>query len=179
MIVVDLLKKRKCVRPGYEIVPKGLVIHWTATPRATARNTREYFNKTKEQVSAHYAVDWTEIIQMVPVTEVAWHLSATAKTEVTKRRFAPDPNRYLIGIELCHKDWSGKFEPSTIALALELCALLSWRFDLDPISDIFRHTDITGKGTPISPAQYGCPRYFVENPDAWEVFQLKVKERLT
>ena len=179
MVVVDLIAKRKNIRPGYELTPHGIVLHWTATPRATARNIRDYMNRIpKEQVSAHYGIDKDEVIQMVPVDEVAWHLSSTKKTKVAKKRFSPDPNYHLIGIELCHEDWSGEFADSTIHQAMELCGLLCWRFDLDPINDIFRHTDITGKGTDLSPAKYPCPRVFVEQPEKWDTFLIQVKERL-
>ena len=45
---------------------------------------------------------------------------------------------------------------------MKLTAWLCETFRLDPESDVIRHYDVTGKI---------CPKYYVENEDAWE--QLK------
>jgi N-acetylmuramoyl-L-alanine amidase CwlA len=47
-----------------------------------------------------------------------------------------------------------------------LCAWLCWRFDLNPMSDIIRHYDVTGKD---------CPRWFVSHPEEFDVFRDSVK----
>jgi N-acetylmuramoyl-L-alanine amidase len=71
------------------------------------------------------------------------------------------PNNSAIGIELCHQDWSGRFEKETLDAARELCYELKEKYGVSHNS-LFRHFDITGKD---------CPRYFVKNEDAWFDFK--------
>ena len=68
--------------------PKGIVLHETANPGGTAQNHYVYFNNADRQASAHAFVDWTEIVQLVPWNERAWHAGRTA-------------NGSYLGIELC------------------------------------------------------------------------------
>ena len=49
---------------------------------------------------------------------------------------------------------------------------MAWReetFDLDPDADVIRHYDVTGKS---------CPKYDVENEDAWLAFRQNVSARI-
>ena len=50
----------------------------------------------------------------------------------------------------------------------ELCAWLCLKFDLKE-TDVIRHYDVTGKN---------CPKYFVENEEAWEQFRSDIGEEL-
>lgn len=67
---------------------KGVVLHETATPGATAENEYRYFNTNNVSASAHAFVDWNETIQTVPWNEMAWHSKEPA-------------NSMFIGIEMC------------------------------------------------------------------------------
>ena len=42
-------------------------------------------------------------------------------------------------------------------------------FSLDPDADVIRHYDVTGKI---------CPKYYVENEDAWLAFRANVRARI-
>lgn len=76
-------------RPKTPIKPLGVVIHETATPGATAQNEFDYYNGGNRSASAHFFVDWNEIVNTIPVNEKAWHAGKTA-------------NANYIGVELCH-----------------------------------------------------------------------------
>ena len=75
-------------RSGSRLNPKGVVVHETATPGATAEREYQYFNGGDRGASAHAFVDWEDVIQTIPYNEVAWHAGPTA-------------NSRYIGIELC------------------------------------------------------------------------------
>jgi N-acetylmuramoyl-L-alanine amidase CwlA len=77
-------------------------------------------------------------------------------------------NKNSISIEVCHPDSSGKFNDETYNSLIKLVSFLCDKFSLDE-NDIIRHYDITGKI---------CPKYYVENEDAWETFKRDVKESL-
>jgi N-acetylmuramoyl-L-alanine amidase CwlA len=49
---------------------------------------------------------------------------------------------------------------------VRLVAYLMGRFSLST-DDVIRHYDVTGKN---------CPKYFVENPDAWKEFKKDVNQ---
>ena len=63
----------------------GIVMHWTANPRANAEQNRNYFETRKNGKdgygSAHYIIgqDGT-IIQCIPLEEVAYHVYKLKKT---------------------------------------------------------------------------------------------------
>ena len=61
-----------------------------------------------------------------------------------------------VSIECCHQSM------------VDLCAWLCLKFDLDE-NDVIRHYDVTGKI---------CPKYFVENEDAWRKFKSDIGTKL-
>ncbi len=130
----------------------NIVVHWVANPGSTAEGNREYFAnlKDKEQigVSSHFIIGLGgEILYVVPANEMA---------------YANYPrNEDTISIENCHPDWGGRFNPATYNSLIRLCAYLCEQYDLTADA-LIRHHDVSGKD---------CPKYYVENPDAWN--QLK------
>ena len=53
-------------RPRTKLSPKGIVLHETATPGASAENEYKYFNNNNVGASAHGFVDWNGYIQTIP-----------------------------------------------------------------------------------------------------------------
>ena len=70
-----------------------------------------------------------------------------------------------VSIECCHPDETGEFTDETYNSLVQLCAWLCMKFQLDA-EDVIRHYDVTGKI---------CPKYFVENEDAWSNFKEDVQ----
>ena len=167
---VELITLNKYSRPGKKFHPKGIAMHWMGDPGATAQQCRNYFDSLKgggRYASAHYCIDAKEAIQCVPLDEMAYHVGSHNYTGLAKKRYAPYPNSFLIGLELSHQDMTGEFESGTLRNAKIVCANLCERFDFNPTEDIVRHFDITGKF---------CPKWFVHNTYEWDLFQLSVKE---
>lgn len=75
--------------PGTPLKAKGIVVHETDDPGATAQNEHDYFNSGNRMASAHAFIDWTKIIQTIPWEHISYHAGPTA-------------NHKYIGIELCH-----------------------------------------------------------------------------
>lgn len=137
----------------------GIVMHYTANPEATAQQNRDYFNGLKDshetKASSHFIVGLEgEIIQCVPTWEVAYASN--------------DRNRDTVSIECCHPDGTGKFNKATYQSMVQLVAWLCQKFELDE-NDVIRHYDVTGKS---------CPKYFVEDEEAWKEFKGNVKKAL-
>lgn len=159
-ISVQLLDVNEYSRPGTELDPvTGIVIHYTANPGSAAQQNRDYFNSLQDghdtSVSSHFIVGLDgEIVQCVPTWEVAYASN--------------ERNHDTISIECCHPDASGKFNHETYISMVRLTAYLCQKFDLDADA-VIRHYDVTGKN---------CPKYFVENEDAWILFKADVKAAL-
>lgn len=154
-------------RPYKKLIPKGIVIHWTANTDkgANAIANRNYFqNHPEAQASAHYVVDDTNIIRCIPESEVAWHVGAKTYTQLKYNLFGNEnPNNYLIGIEMCVNsdgNWNKTYQ-NTIELVVDI--LKKYNLTID---NIYRHFDITGKDCPrmMSPFVSG-------GNEAWNKFK--------
>lgn len=149
-----LLTVNEWSRPGDPLRKiNGVVVHYVGNPATTARANRNYFESLSSgaegtYASAHFIVGLEgEVLQCVPLTEIAYASNSR--------------NGDTVSIEVCHPDGTGKFSPETYDRLVELTAWLCREFRLDPETEVIRHYDVTGKL---------CPRYYVENPDAWEQF---------
>ena len=134
----------------------GIVVHYTANPGSTAMDNRNYFEGLKDshitKASSNFVVGLDgEIVQCVPTWEVAYASNSR--------------NHDTVSIECCHPDDTGKFNDATYRSMVQLCAWLCLKFDLNE-NDVIRHYDVTGKN---------CPKYFVENEDAWKTFRKDIK----
>lgn len=159
-IDVQLLDINDYSRPGIESDPiTGIVIHYTANPGSSAQNNRDYFEGLKysraTSASSHFVVGLNgEIIQCVPTWELAYASNGR--------------NHDTVSIECCHPDESGEFTDETYISVIQLTAWLCKKFNLTE-QDVIRHYDVTGKN---------CPKYFVENEEAWELFRGDVRAAL-
>ena len=167
-----LITPNKYSRSGIKLdkVTK-IAVHYVGNPGTSAINNRNYFEGLKDQipdstggycikkdgsyltyngqkvkiryVSAHFVIGLGgEIIQCIPLTEWSYCTNQA--------------NGYSISIECCHPDSTGKFTAATEQALAELCAYLCGKFGLDPLNDIIRHYDVTGKQCPLywSPTKY-------------------------
>ena len=142
-----IIKPNKYSRPQKKITAvRKIVMHWTANLGATANGHYNYFNTLSGRyASAHFFIDKTESILIIPLNEIAYHANDGSKRKIAELR--PNANFLSIGIELCvEKD--GSFHPNTIKQAEAVAAELCKRYKLDPKTDIVRHYDITGKNCP-------------------------------
>jgi N-acetylmuramoyl-L-alanine amidase CwlA len=159
-IDVELLTVNPYSRPGTETDKiTGIVVHYTANPGATAMNNRDYFESLKDthenKVSSNFVVGLEgEIVQCVPTWEVAYASNSR--------------NNDTVSIECCHPDESGEFTDATYRSMVQLCAWLCLKFGLDE-GDVIRHYDVTGKN---------CPKYFVENEEAWDAFREDIRQAI-
>ncbi|MGI6070771.1 MAG: N-acetylmuramoyl-L-alanine amidase family protein [Blautia sp.] len=157
---VELLTVNEYSRPGIPLKQvKHVAIHYTANPGSTAMDNRNYFENLKDshetKVSSHFIIGLEgEIIQCIPTAEISY---ATNERNVD-----------TLSIECCHPDESGKFTDATYQSVVELTAWLCEKFGLSA-DDVIRHYDVTGKD---------CPRYYVQNPEAWEQMKADIGAKL-
>lgn len=171
--------------------------HWVGKPMQTARAVRDYFASLAKPSSPEKAVYGSaqfiigmdgEILQTMPLDEVAYH-AGSSKIDPASGKIYTDlarkvlgeqycglqytPNHATIGIELCHKDWTGEFSNKTLDSLVELTA---WLFDeyrptlIDPKTQIVRHYDLVGHKT--------CPLWFCDHPDYFAYTKERVRQKL-
>lgn len=162
-VEVNLLTPNEFSRPEIPLTEvNNIVVHYVANPCSTARENRNYFESLKDQkgsnttsVSSHFVIGLEgEVVQCIPLGEVAYASN--------------NRNSDTISIECCHPDTTGKFYDSTYMTLVNLSAYLCREFKLDA-KDVIRHYDVTGKA---------CPKYFVDNEDAWVQFHEDVAAAL-
>ena len=160
-VTVDYIPTNEYSRPGTPLKEiSGVVVHYVGNPGTSAAANRSFFANLalthETYASAHFVVGLDgEILQCVPLTEIAY-CSNTA-------------NDYTVSIEVCHPDETGEFNDATMESLQKLVAWLCETFDLDVDSGVIRHYDVTGKI---------CPKYYVENEDAWLKFKQDVSARI-
>ena len=126
-----------------------IVIHNTANEQSSAQNERDYLVNENNTASTSFniVVDDKEIIEAIPVTEVAFHAGTS------------EGNQKGIGIEICE---SGNYQVAE-ANAAKLTAYLLKKYHL-PIEAVKTHHDFSGKD---------CPRKIL---DHWQHFLEAVEE---
>lgn len=156
----QFLTPNKFSRPGLRLrAVKGIAVHYTGDPGATAQQTRDYFNSLARRqdryASAHYVIGLQGgVIQMIPENEWSYCTNQA--------------NSYTISIETCHPDCTGKFTEATEQALIELVADLCKRYGLTA-ANVIRHYDVTRKC---------CPKYYVEHPEVWAAFKQAVADRM-
>jgi len=145
-------------RPGTKRAnTTAIACHYIGNPGSSAKANRNWFESLKNgggtKASCHYIIGLQgEILQLIPEDEISWCTNAA--------------NSYTISIEACHPDASGRFTDATYSAYVWLCADLCTRWGLDPLNGgLIRHYDVTRKV---------CPKWFVDQPDAWERFRKDV-----
>ena len=130
-------------------------MHYTANPVLQQWKTGIILrikDSHETQASSNFIVGLDgEVVQCVPTWEVAYASNSR--------------NIDTVSIECCHLDETGEFTDETYNSLVQLCAWLCMKFQLD-VEDVIRHYDVTGKI---------CPKYFVENEDAWSNFKEDVQ----
>lgn len=178
-----LVVLNKYSRPGYKLIGvKGIVMHWTADPGATDENEQKFFDGADggggRAASAHFFVDRDSATLIVPLNEVAFHANEKpCRIDKLKGSIVrPNGTTYIgganvtsIGVEMCVEE-DGTIHPETINRTADVVAELCRQFNLDPVIDIYRHYDITGKN---------CPAPWVANSQLFVDFKNRVKLSLT
>jgi N-acetylmuramoyl-L-alanine amidase len=184
-------------RSGYKR-PETLavVLHWVGNAGQSAFAVRDYFESLKDGInvggkpryaSAQFVIGIDgSIIRTMPDDEIAYHCGCGGKidpasgkfyTEQSRRLFGTkytmdpySPSYVTVGIEMCHKTWTGEFTMETLESATELTKTLFYRYSKleDPSTQIMTHFSVVGHKP--------CPLWFYNHPGDLTTFQQRVGE---
>ena len=141
------LVNKKC---PYAMTPTRIVIHNTAND-ATAAEEVDFMHSNKKEVSFHFAVDDTEIVQGIDLNRNAWHAGdGNGKG-----------NREGIAIEICYSKSGGERFRKAQQNAAELAATLLMQYGWG-IERVTKHRDYAKKDCPHRTlSDYGW-QYFLD-----------------
>ena len=160
-VIKDLLPVNEYSRCGDKLTQvNAVVIHYVGNPNTTAWQNVNYFRNLatsgETSASSNLVVGMDgEVRLSVPLNEVAY--------------CSNERNYDTVSVEFCHPTDDGEPTEATYDRLVELTAWLCELYGLDADNGIIRHYDVMGKE---------CPRYFVENEDAWEQFKEDVNEEM-
>lgn len=137
----------KYARPGRRMNPVSITIHETGNPSkgADAVNHANYIAGIKKNVSWHYVVDDEQIVQCLPINEIAWHAGDGG---------SGPGNTSSIAIEICVNS-DGDFEKAKENVR----DLVQWLMNETGIKEIYPHKQWSGKD---------CPHYILKS--GWNDF---------
>ena len=165
-------------RPGLKrSMTKGIIVHYTANPGASAANHASFFDGKdgggSRYASAHLFVDAKEALCIVPLNEVTYQANDVQKYVKGKAyRGAEDvlgqnANWTAVGVEMClEKD--GSIATATFNRTVDGVVELCKKYGLNQ-HDLYRHYDVTAKN---------CPAPFVARPSDWTRFKNEVARKL-
>lgn len=90
-----MIKKQIVSKGKGSLKPRGLVVHSTANPGATAQNHANYWKRGADYMT-HYVSDWKEALQTVEDNRKCWHCG--------------NGNSRYIGIEICEAKTRADFD---------------------------------------------------------------------
>ncbi len=115
-----------------------IVSHDTGNPGSTAYANRNYFENVNPAASAHTFIDDRYILEIIPLSEVAYHVRYDVPTD--NRLYGADANRAAIGVELC---WGGNINfNEAYDRYVWYHAYLVDKFNLDLTEDIVAHSTL-------------------------------------
>ena len=113
-----------------------IVSHDTGNPGSTAYANRNYFANVNPTASAHTFIDDNYILEIIPLSEKAWHVRYDVGTD--NRLFGADANDAAIGVELA---WGGNINfQEAYDRYVWYHAYLIDKYNLDPKEDIVAHS---------------------------------------
>ncbi|WP_340013624.1 N-acetylmuramoyl-L-alanine amidase [Paenibacillus sp. FSL K6-1318] len=177
-ITKDYIPVNKYSRAGLKLKAKrGIVMHYTASPGAPAKNISKYFASLAQQdsnkavkgryASAHFSVDRTSIYNSLPDDELAYHCGSATYTKEALAKLGTYPNNSTVGIEMCiEKD--GSIHEDTFNNVVDLAVYLIRERGFPPV--FFTHKEVVGWKE--------CPLPWIKQPSEYERFKQAVHTKL-
>lgn len=177
-ITKDFIPVNQFSRAGMKLkARRGIVMHYTASPGASAQNIGEYFASLARQnpddqvkgryAGAHYSVDRISIYNSIPDDELAYHCGSETYNKEALAQLGTYPNNSTVGIEMCiEKD--GSIHEDTFNNVVDLAVYLI--NDRGFPNVFFTHKEVVGWKE--------CPLPWIKNPSEYERFKQAVNHKL-
>jgi N-acetylmuramoyl-L-alanine amidase CwlA len=153
---------------------KYLVYHYTGNETDKALSNANYFKNNVVKASAHYFVDDTSIVQSVPDLTIAWAVGGNKYSDCATTgggtMYGIVTNSNSISIEMCSTN--GAITEKTMENAATLGKELMEKYNI-PVSNIYRHFDVTGKKC------VGWAGWYGKSSPKWDAFKKRLSDTTT
>ena len=160
-------KDKYSIKCPYQMKPEFIVVHNTAND-ATASSEIKYMISNNNEVSFHFAIDDSEVVQGLPLDRNAWACGDGANGE---------GNRKGIQVEICYsKSGGSRFEKAEKNAAKFIACLLHERgWDT---SKVKKHQDFSGKYCPHRTLDIGWASFINMVKDELNILKGKTSDEL-
>ena len=148
-LIKSYITKNDCYKDGRKIVPKGIMVHSTATPGVMAEDWFSRWNRGNLDVAVHAFVDDDVVCQHLPWNHRAWHCAYSG-------------NNTHIAFEMCEPtDWKTNkaYFKKCYTNAVELTAFLCKKYNLTE-KQVISHKEGYKKGIA---SNHGDPDHWWKN----------------
>jgi hypothetical protein len=183
-LITKYMTRNDCYTAGRKIIPKGIMVHSTATPGVMAADWFSRWNKsykageTNRQVCTHAFLDDKEVWQYLPWDHRGWHAGGDANnTHIGFEICEPAGFSYSGGATMVGYD-VGKNEAyfrKAWQNAVELCVLLCKEYGLTE-RDIIGHAEGHRQGVASNHAD--PLHWFPKHGESMDTFRADVKKLL-
>ena len=178
----SILTQNNCYKANNTITPKGIMVHSTATPGATANTIIKIWNKHGVSACVHAFIDDTGIYQTLPWNWRGWHAASGKKgsannTHISFEICEPGGFKYSSGATMVGYDVKKNEEyfNNVYQKAVELCAYLCKKYNLTE-KDIICHSEGCAKG--IASNHADVMHWFPKHNKNMDIFRNDVKTLL-
>ncbi len=142
-----ILTDSGCYQAGRTITPKGIMVHSTGVAQPDPDVFLRLWNAPDASACVHAIVHQNGVIQTLPWNRRGWHAGSPPKggtsannTHISFEILEPAGHSYqggtMIGYDAVK---NAPYFAKVYRNAVELCAFLCRRYDLDPLTDIVDH----------------------------------------
>ena len=178
----SILTQNNCYKANNTITPKGIMVHSTATPGATANTFIKIWNKPGVSACVHAFIDDTGIYQTLPWNWRGWHAASgrngsANNTHISFEICEPGGFKYSSGATMVGYDVKKNEEyfNNVYQKAVELCAYLCKKYNLTE-KDIICHSEGCAKG--IASNHADVMHWFPKHNKNMDIFRNDVKTLL-
>lgn len=149
-LVKNYLLKNRCYKAAKKIVPKGIVVHSTATPQENVNVYLKSWNRSDPDmnVCVHAFVAEDGVYQTLPWNYKSWGCGSGSKGSYNSSHIQfeiLEPNGTRTTDKKYDSKKNDKFFKAVYANAVELCAKLCLEFTIS-VEDIVCHSEAHAKG---------------------------------
>ena len=178
----NILTQNDCYKAGRTITPKGIMVHSTATPGATANNFITSWNKSGVLACPHAFIDNTGIYQTLPWNWRGWHAASGVNgsannTHISFEICEPGGFKYSSGANMIgyNIQKNEDYFNNVYQKAVELCAYLCKKYGLTE-NNIICHSEGYTKG--IASNHGDVMHWFPKHNKNMDIFRNDVKTLL-
>ena len=183
-ITEHILTRNDCYKAGRTITPKGIMVHSTGVAQPKVEVFLDAWNKPDVSTCVHAFVHQGGVVETLPWNWRGWHAGAPPEggvsannTHIAFEILEPAGHSYRGGAMVGYDaEKNSAYFAAVYRNAVELCAYLCRRYNLDPIKDILDHHEGYSRGIATNHAD--VTHWFPKHGKSMDTLRADVKAEL-